>query len=72
MDNMHYLLVGLVLVAIILSGLSYMKLTAAAPNTQNQSTSLSSIDTVLLQGQTIPAGSYIHLMDISPEQVVIG
>ncbi|MDE1870466.1 MAG: hypothetical protein KGH71_05825 [Candidatus Micrarchaeota archaeon] len=72
MENMHYVIVGLLVIAIAIGALNYIQLSAPAPNTQNQSSSLSSIDTLLLEGKTIPAGSYIHIMDISPEQVVIG
>lgn len=69
---MHYLLVGLLVIAIIIGVLTYLKpINIPAPG-QNQSNSLSSIDTVLLEGTTLPAGSYMHLMDVSPEQVVIG
>src|SRR5574337_716868 len=72
MENMHYVIVGLLVIAIAIGALNYIQLSAPAPNTQNQSSSLSSIDAIMLEGTSIPAGSYDHLMDISPEQVVIG
>lgn len=72
MENMHYVIVGLLVIAIAIGALNYIQLSAPAPNTQNQSSPLSSIDAIMLEGTSIPAGSYDHLMDISPEQVVIG
>ncbi|MDE1855920.1 MAG: hypothetical protein KGH49_01660 [Candidatus Micrarchaeota archaeon] len=76
-DAMHYVLVVLLLIAIGVSTLAYMNSGAVAASVsmlsaQSQNSSLSSIDAIPLYGQTLPAGSYMHLMDISPEQVVIG
>jgi len=71
MDNMHYLLVGLLVVAILISALTYLKPTSSAAM-QSQNVSGIAIDTVLLAGQTLPAGSYIHMMDISPMQLISG
>jgi len=70
MDNMHYLLVGLLVVAILISALTYLKPAASVAMSQNVSGI--AMDTVLLAGQTLPASSYIHLMDLSPMQLISG
>jgi len=70
MDNMHYLLVGLLVVAILISALTYLKPAVSVAMSQNVSGI--AMDTVLLAGQTLPASSYIHLMDLSPMQLISG
>ena len=71
-DALHYALFGLLVVVLIVSVLAYTK---PAPTQQAPSSNVTnsfSAFSLMLAGQTIPAGSYLHILDISPVQIYSG
>lgn len=72
-EALHYALLGLLAIVLIISVLTYLK---PAPVQQAQSSSnvthSFSTFSLLLAGQIIPAGGYLHILDISPMQVYSG
>ncbi|MDE1869257.1 MAG: hypothetical protein KGH60_04835 [Candidatus Micrarchaeota archaeon] len=73
-DALHYALLGLLVIVLIVSVLAYTKPVSVqqAPTSSSNVTNSFTAFSLMLAGQTIPAGGYLHVLDISPDQIYSG